>query len=61
VDVNADGYEYQPGEDNCYIVLVDDVAKPTQVDGSFESFMKLAAEEGVSVEVAMKLYNSFKQ
>lgn len=58
----ADGYEYQPGEnDECYIMLLDDVVKQTQVCGKFESFMKLAAEEGVSVEVAMKLYNSFTQ
>lgn len=53
----ADGYLYAVF-DHSYITLVDE---DQNTDGMFERFMKLAAEEGVSVEVAMKLYNSFKQ
>ena len=52
-----DGYLYAVF-DHSYITLIDEDQK---TDGGFAQFMQLAAEEGVSVEVAMKLYNSFKQ
>jgi hypothetical protein len=69
----SDGYEYENRNYN-YITLKDDdgydynifrdaeesIEPPTQPDGKFESFMQMAADEGVSVEVAMKLYKNFK-
>jgi hypothetical protein len=61
VTFTADGYRYFYDDNvNHYITLEEKPVLSTPNE-TFERFMKLAAAEGVSVEVAMKLYSSFKQ
>jgi UDP:flavonoid glycosyltransferase YjiC (YdhE family) len=57
----ADGYRYfSDDRANHYITLEENPVLSTPNE-TFERFMKLAATEGVSAEVAMNMYSSFKQ